>query len=433
MNSPVIEKQPSFDTWPQARKLPETITVEITPSPIKRTKIWDLNRTFHCPIIGICISTAELERFARRFHFDAPISHTHALHVEAVCRAACRNRFSEAIHKYLDKQYQGYIKQFESAKSDDEVLLLWQHYFSQGKIAGPLWAALTHKRIGDASQARIHDCIHMHMHQAVIDLASAQARLLESEQMLQETTGALEKYKQQHATRESRLRTQLNQALAEIKRLQACQQEAEMLRQRLEKLESCQAMHAMGQRLMRLTTENEQLRIKAEGAKQLDQAYKRAKQDLFAIQHQCDNLRKERDALEQLLLTQHADHGNDADGSKASATDDTGSCPCILCVGGKITLLPQYRALARQMGLELVHHDGGQEDALSRLPEMIYSAHAVICPTDCVSHAAYYQVKRLCRLSHIPCLLFKGMGVSSFATALTRITTGNTTIHGTAM
>jgi hypothetical protein len=66
-----------------------------------------------------------------------------------------------------------------------------------------------------------------------------------------------------------------------------------MLRQRLEKLESCQAMHAMGQRLMRLTTENEQLRIKAEGAKQLDQAYKRAKQDLFAIQHQCDNLRKD--------------------------------------------------------------------------------------------------------------------------------------------
>jgi hypothetical protein len=57
---------------------------------------------------------------------------------------------------------------------------------------------------------------------------------------------------------------------------------------------------------------------------------------------------------------------------------------------------------------------------MSRLPDMIDGADAVICPTDCVSHAAYYQLKRHCKQSGKPCLMFKGAGISSFAIALTR-------------
>ncbi|MDV6343999.1 DUF2325 domain-containing protein [Nitrosomonas sp. Is37] len=61
------------------------------------------------------------------------------------------------------------------------------------------------------------------------------------------------------------------------------------------------------------------------------------------------------------------------------------------------------------------------QHALSRLPEMINSADAAICPTDCVSHAAYYQLKRLCKRHGKPCLLFKGKGIASFASALTHL------------
>jgi hypothetical protein len=162
MNSPVIEKQPSFDTWPQARKLPETITVEITHSPHKTHK--NLGSEPHLSLPHY-----------RHLHIDcrtgAVCPALFILMRPSATRMPCMSRrsaappaetaFLKAIHKYLDKQYQGYIKQFESAKATMKLLLLWQHYFSQGKIAGPLWAALTHKRIGDASQARIHDC-HTH-------------------------------------------------------------------------------------------------------------------------------------------------------------------------------------------------------------------------------------------------------------------------------
>ena len=81
-----------------------------------------------------------------------------------------------------------------------------------------------------------------------------------------------------------------------------------------------------------------------------------------------------------------------------------------------------------RLGIRLTHHDGGQEEALSRLPDMINGADAVLCPTDCVSHSAYYQLKNHCRRSGKPCLLFKGAGVSSFALALTRLSAGDTSL-----
>lgn len=64
---------------------------------------------------------------------------------------------------------------------------------------------------------------------------------------------------------------------------------------------------------------------------------------------------------------------------------------------------------------------------------MINSADAVICPTDCVSHSAYYQLKRHCKRTGKPCLLFKGAGVSGFAMALAQLSSGRISLHGEAI
>ncbi len=430
MHVPVILQQPGLDTLSPENRLPEIIITDTPPSPVKRLKLWGLSRSYHCPIIGLCLSSADLERFAKRFHFNAPLNNAHALHVEAVCRVASRSRVAETIHKHLDKLYQGYIRQFDAAKTDHDVLTLWNNCFSSGRIAGPLWAALTHKRISNEAREQIHDMVHMHMHEAVADLSAVRTRVTEIEQMLAETSAHLEQVKEKHFRTELRLRQRLEQAAAEIRQLQQFRREDDTMRQRLETLESGRTMIEMGQRLMQLATENEQLRIKAAQADELKQSLKNACHSLTELYRERDTLRIERNTLENLLITNSLDNCTDRKEADTARTDIS-LYNCILCVGGRSTLLPQYRALARQLGLELSHHDGGLEDALSRLPEMIYGASAVICPTDCVSHAAYYQVKRLCRLGHKPCLLFKGMGVSSFAAALAKIASGKASMNGT--
>ena len=87
-----------------------------------------------------------------------------------------------------------------------------------------------------------------------------------------------------------------------------------------------------------------------------------------------------------------------------------------------------YRQLAARIGIRLIHHDGGQEEALSRLPEMIQGVDAVLCPTDCISHSAYYQLKQHCKRHGTPCLFFRGAGVSSLAAAMERLARGEISV-----
>ncbi|SFU45541.1 hypothetical protein SAMN05216339_102336 [Nitrosomonas eutropha] len=427
MHAPAILRQPEINALLPEAGLPEK-AIDIHTSPVKRMKLWELDRSHHCPVIGLCLPPADLECFARRFHFNAPINNAHALHVEAVCCVTSRNTVSETIHKHLDRLHQSHIKQFEAAKTDNEVLALWKTHFSNGKIAGPLWAALTHKRISPAIREQIHDMVHMHMHEAVAELSVTQNRANQTGQTLKELAEQLEQTKEKHVQTELRLRQRLEQAAVEIRQLQQSRREDDTLRQRLEMLESGRAMLSMGQRLVQLTTENEQLQIKVAQADELKQSLKNACHSLAELYRERDALHTERNSLENLLLAFSST--NTTDKEPADTTDiPTASYDCILCVGGRSAQLPHYRTLARQLGLKLSHHDGGQEDALSRLPEMIYGATAVICPTDCVSHAAYYQIKRLCRLGRKPCLLFKGTGISSFATALAKIAAGEASIN----
>jgi hypothetical protein len=52
---------------------------------------------------------------------------------------------------------------------------------------------------------------------------------------------------------------------------------------------------------------------------------------------------------------------------------------------------------------------------------MLAAADAVVCPADCVSHDAYYRVKRFCKRHGKPCVLLNGSGLSAFARALERV------------
>jgi hypothetical protein len=148
---------------------------------------------------------------------------------------------------------------------------------------------------------------------------------------------------------------------------------------------------------------------------------------LFEARGELDAAVRERDAMERLWASEN---------SPAPACDgQCNVCPgslrgrCVLCVGGRLPLLPQYRQLAERLGVRLIHHDGGKEESLSRLPALLASSDAVICPTDCVGHLAYYQLKQHCKQAGKPCVLVKSSGVASFADALTRLADGRAEIQ----
>lgn len=395
------------------------------PKPATARKLWDLEHKHHCPIIGTCLDLAELQHFARRHDFDGDRGDAFALHVEAAARADTRNALSVDIQRTLDRKYAATLRRFAPLAGDADVLAAWQAHLARGEVAAALWAALTHKAASADTRQQIYADIHMLSHQVGAGLAADSRRLACLERENGELRAAANAERRARAVVEGTLRDEVHRLQTQAVRLHADCAGHDTLRRRLDELESGVALVELGRKLVSLAAANDKLSAAAERADQFERQL--AERDA-ALSEACrarDEAQRERDALERLLLATASD---EADTPRDEDCDgDCGDCARrsalrnVLCVGGRVALVAQYRALAERLGIRLVHHDGGQEEAISRLPDMINGADAVICPTDCVSHSAYYRLKRHCKRTGKPCLLFKGAGVSSFALALDRL------------
>lgn len=69
----------------------------------------------------------------------------------------------------------------------------------------------------------------------------------------------------------------------------------------------------------------------------------------------------------------------------------------FLYVGGRDCQVAHLRQIASSFGAELLHHDGGLREAVSRIDSVLPSVDCVFCPIDCISHDACIRVKTGCK------------------------------------
>lgn len=324
-------------------------------------------------------------------------------------------------------------------RDDASILNRWQADRTLGKVAGAFWAVMSHKDAGAETRQQVFRDLHMLSHQVGAGQAADVRRLHEAESLVAALRAQLADDRGRAQQTEAALRSQVQTLTTRNVALHAESARAAELQQRLEQLESGQAITTLAQQLIESRAAQEQLAIRLARAEHEARATAGLRVERDALQARCNALADRLATLEAIFEATTAD--NDAaaprdatdmeSGSDCTACpENVGACPqaaggqaerCVLCVGGRTTLLPHYRALAERLGFRLIHHDGGQEETLARLPDMIHAADAVICPTDCVSHSAYYRLKRQCKRDGKPCMLFKGASVTGFAMALTRL------------
>ena len=236
---------------------------EIISNPTRRSKLWELDRKHHCPIVGTCLPIDELTKLAHR-HFDHLVSRgDHAMHVEAVSRSNTRNHVSEAIHKHLETKFRVQVVLFDRAKNDHEVLTTWQEHLATGDVAGALWAAMTHRFVSPATRQRILADIHMLSHQLGAGQAAQIRRIAKLEEENDSIRTALQKQKELQAKNESTLRSQLKEFGAERDQLRTSMADVKRMQTRLAAFESGSVMMEMGQKLLALQTANNELRTNA--------------------------------------------------------------------------------------------------------------------------------------------------------------------------
>jgi hypothetical protein len=91
----------------------------------------------------------------------------------------------------------------------------------------------------------------------------------------------------------------------------------------------------------------------------------------------------------------------------------------VLYVGGRLSQIPQLRALVEHSGGEFLHHDGGIEHAAALLPGLVGRADVTVFPVDCVSHNAMTSAKRACQQLNKP---YVALRTSSLACLLSSLT-----------
>jgi hypothetical protein len=107
--------------------------------------------------------------------------------------------------------------------------------------------------------------------------------------------------------------------------------------------------------------------------------------------------------------------------SAASVEKGGGACEgfgiggrCVLCVGGRAALYPEYRHVVEASGGKLVIYRNLPQGPGHHLPVLLDHADMVVCPVDCVNHTAFFTVKRYCRRSGKPCVLLDRSNLSTF-------------------
>lgn len=414
-------RQPESRAKPLTMPLPDEVAREAKPSG-KPVKLWNLAPKHHCPVVGTCLRMDDLVRFARRYRFEADSRDEFELHVEAVSRCQSRNEVSEAIHKHLDRKYGEALQRFSRLKTEAAVVVAWKECLARGDVAGPLWATYTHRATSTATSDAVYADIHMLSHQVGAGQAADVRRLAFLEKENASLKQALDAESRQHQQQTEKLKRQVCELESSLHTRMQLDAEVSALRARLARAESRDAHADVMRELTALQRANEQMAAAFARAGEMQNALQAAQEQIAELTQQRDAEQAEREALEMMLTADR--RAESVCGLQCECCEAGPTQRCILYVGGRTSLVAHYRELAERLGVRLVHHDGGQEEALSRLPELIHRADAVICPTDCVSHTAYYNLKNHCKRTGKPCLFFKGTGVGSFAIAMTRVAKG---------
>jgi hypothetical protein len=386
--------------------------VAVTTTGSRRRKLWDFEGRAFCPVVGVCLPIPVLRRVVNKTFRGHNVDTDYALHSGAVGQCASRTPLAEGMQRELEKRYALAIRQAASIKTT-EALSSWWCDASQKDLAGPLWATLTHPRCTPDLERQILGEVHMLQHQ----VGAAQRADLQRLQALADQNAVLTR---ELANAQQRINQLANEGAGRLKLLQD-----QVMQLRTDVITRDTRLASLQQQLNTLETsvpdlacrtkQAEDLVLQAKQIQALERALQQAQQD-----NERSNRVIETQATELKRLAPQADMtGADLTTTplKLIQLEDR----AVLCVGGRTASVPQYRDIIESVGARFAHHDGGEEESLTKLDTTLAAADLVICQTGCISHNAYWRVKDHCKRTGKQCLFVENPGTASLKRALSEL------------
>lgn len=391
--------QSAADQKPSADKSSEHSLLKVLFSGSRRIKLWELPEMFHCPVIGVCMSTKTIQRLITQVSAKPVVLTEYESHSIAVNACQQRGPLSERLQKELDAKHNLAIQQCHSLDTSTALLSSWKTAVSKGNIAGCFWALITHPRTTSAVRETIYRDVHMIQHQAGasirVDLEAFNALGRENATLLREL-GRIQTRMSDFAQEKTALIDRLNGDLLkrehELVRLKEELREMELTNLRLSGADLVvRENQELKEEVQRLSLKNSEQAFELTGLrKSISVALKQTKMS------SSENLQSATDAPEAKPRV------------PVALTEKT-----VFLVGGRLGSLSEYRSTVESSGARFVFHDGGLEQSLSSLESGLQAADYVICQTGCISHASYWKVKDFCKRTGKQCVYVETPSVTS--------------------
>ncbi|OUR91747.1 hypothetical protein A9Q81_17535 [Gammaproteobacteria bacterium 42_54_T18] len=393
-----------------------------------RKKLWQLEIAYHCSIIGTCLSLKELRQTAKKFDLALQGEMTdYELHGAFVNSACTPNEPTRYIHKLLEKKYSQTIRKFSKTTTESEVVRLWDESIDSGNVGAAFWAILTGPEVSAGLLQRVIGEIHMLSH---ISGASTRSDIRSLGKLRDQQTLARDTYDKNSRLMEKRLRkkdveiltlrTEKEGHLQEI-------QELEKSRQRLHEIEldgkyaqlELMVENVTGQFYKALSRANQSDTCIGE----LEQRIMQLESEKSSAEKTVDEYRSQLQAVEVTL-----DRALDSHCADICELSETSACPLndlkgmnILYVGGRASQCAHLRTMVEQYNGEFIYHDGGRHDGRQRLDSVLAQADTVVFPMDCVSHDAYFCIKKHCERLDKKLVMIPHASLSAFAKGLEEV------------
>jgi uncharacterized protein DUF2325 len=358
----------------------------------RRLGLWEIAGGMHCSIIGTCLSDAELVASLRKHRLMINAgAESHDIHSHGVRTAAKSTPFARTLTKLLDRKFAGAIRLITRAEGEPEIRAVWTRLRDSGQIAAGYWGVMSLGDVPEAVRVQVFGEVHMLSHL--------------------NGSGAL----------------QLTLKLAEAERRNGD------LETRLRRCEQAKR-HALAERDAALAASAREA-VPIEAARPAgDPGGRRSAQRLVRKLAKCTRAlisARARARHAEEALARHPARVVPAAQSPIvreppSAADvrcaASGNQQRILYLGGRPAMVPHLREIAEAHAAAFLHHDGGIEDSLHRIEEMIEHCDAVVCPIDCISHGACRMAKTACQRFNKRFMPIPTASRAGFERALERLT-----------
>jgi len=404
----------------------EKLQVENLPALIaRRKKIWQLDRSFHCSVVGTCLTLSELHQLCKKMRIEMrPNATDYDWHHSFVSIASSESFAAKTLGKYLDKKYKETIKQ-ASRLPVDELDAFWEQSLDEDRLPAAYWALITHPGTHLSLLDRMYGEVHMLSHLSGVSLRVNLERLKQLEKESKDRDSFIDR-------ENLKMKRKLSQQAALItsleKKLETSEAIKDGLRKANEEIETLRGDTFLKGLQKQLNEAEAGLNAKSRRIKSLEQSneeWKRAALEsgdkICLAEMELQLLRKENQALEDTLERYLSQGCSSCENENSCIASRNLGGSCVLYVGGRDRQCAHFRTLVEENNGKFIHHDGGLNDGSQHLGSILPKADMIFCPIDCISHSAVNRVKRFCSRTGKPLVIMRRASLAAFTRGLSEV------------